>query len=140
MITSGSVIAPRSVRDGHRIVFGGTDFGRGGRRQPDHRRAGGAGQVRFAVLQPAVVEQHPPAGQHGLALAGLRGLRGATGGAATAGPSQAPSWAISAPAAARVGRSEIDADLVGEERQHPQIGGGVGRAARARTGEAGPPS
>ena len=48
------------------VALGDADLGRGGRGQPGDRTGGGAGQVGLAVLQPTVVEQQPPGGEHGL--------------------------------------------------------------------------
>ena len=78
-------------------------------------RAGGAGQVRFAVLQAAGVEQHAPAGQDRLAGAGLAVRCGGFWVAGwAAGPSQTPRRASSSRAAAGSGRPKSHAHFVGD--------------------------
>ena len=55
----------------------------------------GPGQIRLAVLQAAVVEQHPPAGQYRFAGPGWAGSLAATVGTGAYSPSQIPSADIS---------------------------------------------
>ena len=85
-------------------------------------RARGAGQMRLAVLQPPVVQQHPPAGQHRLARAGRgparRPRRSGRGARAVPGAQRGQFGA-----GRRDGRAaQVDAHLVGQGVQHPQVG------------------
>ena len=122
------------------VAVGGADLVGGRGRQPHHRGARGAGQVRLAVLQPPVVEQHPPPRQHGFTGARLRRLGSGDVGAAPCVPSQVPSCVSSARAACTVGRPRsipISSARVSSTRRS---GVGVWRAAQPRSCGVGLPS
>ena len=141
VIASGSVIAPRSVLTVTRSPSAAPISAAVAADSRATGGSGGAGEVRFAVLQPSRVEQHAPAGQHGLTRAGLRGPRRChLRSARAAAPAHSPRRAISSPAASARRQVEVDADLVGQEVQHPQIRVWRWCAATARTAESGPPS
>ena len=106
VIASGSVISPRSVRDGHQIVVGGADFGGGGRRQPHHRLRGrcppGSGSPSCSRPASSSIRQPASTAWPGPGLSGCDGDH--RWRARPLARPTVPSWAISSPAAARVGR------------------------------------
>ena len=127
----------------------GPDLGGSGAGQVHPRRLARAGEVRLAVLQPAVVEQPVPGGEHCLAgcrapaprrgaelrraLDGDRPVRDAGLRTKRSGPARGRRRRDGTPSATPIS--------AGEHVQHPQVGQARYRGrAPARTAARGPPS
>src|SRR5699024_6755642 len=113
---------------------------RGGGREPRPGGAGGPGQVRFAVLHPPAVQQHPPGAQDRLAgrrVGGVAGAGRARRRRPGRGRGRARALGDQRELAARgfhVRQAEPRTGLLGERVEYSQVGHGVGAGERGVEG------